>query len=116
MRGKVAKLLDSYLDRTIGAAADDDDQCDADVEDVPRQASSVASTEPEGEQADEVFRLFADSKPGSVKVKPDGGASKKRRVEEKKPVDLSDSDSEEEEDHMRRLESVVVDIKPPETT
>lgn len=60
--------------------------------------------------------MFVDSKPGAVRVGHDHGASKKRRVDDKKPDQNSDTDSEEEKEHVKRLQSVVVDVKPPQET
>lgn len=105
MRTRVAKLLDSYLDRTIGAAADEEDD-NLGAGDGKVMMSGV-STETE---EDEGFRLFVDSRPGSIVV----GEGKKRKVEVEVDVTKKEeSDSEAEEEERKKIESVVVEVEPP---
>lgn len=105
MRTKVAKLLDSYLDRTIGAASADEEDDNQDAKEAKIMTSGV-STETEEEEG---FRLFVDSKPGSIVV----GEGKKRKVETGVRRE-EESDSESEEEERKKIESVVVEVKPPE--
>lgn len=105
VKHKVARLLDSYLDRTIGPAADDDDdhhhhhhQHDVAVEE-DKKGGSVVSVETEEDDAG--FRLFADSKPGTLLMHP-------KTPNKEKEQESSDEDEEE----RQRLQSVVVDVKP----
>lgn len=104
MRTKVAKLLDSYLDRTIGAASADEEDDNLGAAEGKIMMSGV-STETEEEEG---FRLFVDSRPGSILV----GEGKKRKVE----MDVrreEESESESEEEERKKIESVVVEVKPP---
>lgn len=83
MSGRVAKLLDRYLETTLGP-----DDNDPPVDGVP--FASLNS-----EAAVDGFRLFNDSAPGHIKRD-----TKRRRLPE---------ESDDEEEVVERCRSVVVD-------
>lgn len=107
VRSRVAELLDSYLDRTIGPAAEEDELSPQKEHESDNKivAGSGVSTETEGDA--EGFRLFVESRPGSICV----GDGKKRRLD----IVQNEPDSDTDDEEKRRLQSVVVDVNPPAT-
>lgn len=132
VQNRVAKLLESYLEKTLGvpssnADARQDKKNTSPATDTPSEPtdSPIPPTNPDSQQADAAahFRLFADSTPGTLHVSAERAS---RRVRKKlraeggepsaPPVDSDSSTEEDGENHMERLRSVVVSVQPPSTS
>ena len=116
MRERVAEALEKYLERTIAWPEQGEREGEEGAAGAREGAEEAERREKEAEGT---FRLFGDSQPGCLRLGPAVGGVKEvvedRKVEKCGTEESEEEDEDEDEDEAerKRVESVVVSIKPP---